>query len=291
MVVTAVRIVKAHSVERSLIDTMSKIRNQQGTSFIEVMIALIMMGVITMAIFRAYITQHQNYMIQEDITDIQQNVRASIDELSRNIRMAGYELPVGLKPLEAYNTNPDTIVLTYNTSDHQTFLSTAMADVNAELECGSSDSGFTVGDWAYIYEADSAEGEWFQISDVQASPPVIQHVGFTFSRAYGEKSLIIPLTRVKFFIDNTTDPSHPKLMMQLQGQTAQVYAENVSDLQFKYRMKGGQLLDVPDIVENVRDVEIDITGRSDRAELAENGDTSYRDRTFSTAVYLRNVGI
>jgi Tfp pilus assembly protein PilW len=249
------------------------------------------MGVVTMAIFRAYVTQHKNYMIQEDITDMQQSARASIDELSRNIRMAGYELPVGLAPLEAYNTNPDTIVMTYNTSDYQTFLSTAMADGTSPLQCGSSDSGFTAGDWVYIYEADSARGEWFQISDVQASPPVIAHTSMNLSRAYGEKSLIIPLTRVKFYIDNVTDPSHPNLMMQLQGQAAQVYAENVSDLQFKYKMKGGQLLDVPDIVENVRDVEIQITGRSEQPELADNGDPTYRDRTFSTAVYLRNVGI
>lgn len=270
---------------------MCKIRNQIGTSFIEVMIALVIMGVVTLAIFRAYVTQNKNYMIQSDITDIQQNTRAAIDELSRNIRMAGYELPVGLVPVEAYNTNPDTIVLTYKARDCNTFLSTAMSDPTAELDCGSSDSCFSAGDWVYILEADSAIGEWFQISSVQASPPVIQHASMPFSRAYGDKSLIIPLTRVKFYVDNTTDPNHPNLMMQLQGKAPQVYAENVSDLEFKYRMKGGQLLDVPDIVENVRDVEIQITGRSSKPELADNGTTSYRDRTFSTAVYLRNVGI
>ncbi len=270
---------------------MQRIHNQKGTSFIEVMIALVIMGVVTLAIFRAYIAQHKNYMVQEDITDIQQSVRASIDELSRNIRMAGYELPVGLQAMEAYDTNPDTIVLTYNASNCNTFLSLTTPSTTSELTCGSSVSCFNPGDWIYLYEADSAEGEWVQISDVQTGTNTLLHNSMALSRKYGEKSLVLALTRVKFYVDNTTDPDHPNLMMELQGQAPQVYAENVTNLQFKYQMKGGQLLDVPDITQNVRDVEIQITGRSNTPELADNGSETYRDRTFSTAVYLRNVGI
>ncbi len=263
--------------------------DQKGTSFIEVMIALVIMGVITMSIFKAYVTQHKNYMIQEDITDIQQSARASIDEISRNIRMAGYDLPVGLEPIEAYNTNPDTIVLTYSASGCGTYLTAAMPQPSKELKCADV-SCFHEGDWVYIYEADSAIGEWMEITQVQTSNH-LQHNTVVLSRCYGEKSLVLGLTRVKFFVDNTTDPSHPNLMMQLPGQNPQVYAENISDLQFKYRMKGGQLLDIPDIVENVRDVQIELTGRSNLPELSDDGEETFRERTFATAVYLRNIGI
>ena len=203
---------------------MQKLQDQKGTSFIEVMIALVIMGVVTMSVFKAYVTQHKNYMIQEDVTEIQQNVRASIDELSRNIRMAGYGLPVGLAAIEASDTDPDTIVLIYNASDCKTFLSAAMPQPSAELKVGSDPSCFSEGQWVFIYEADSAIGEWLQITEVQAAALHVQHNTTTLSRCYGEKSLLLALTRVKFYIDNSTDPDHPKLMMQLQGQATQVYA-------------------------------------------------------------------
>ena len=94
-------------------------RNERGFSFLEVLIALTVMGVVTTAIFNTYITQHKNYMIQGDVSNIQQNGRASIDELARNIRMAGYDIPISLDAIVASNTNPDTIRLysrAYHTS-------------------------------------------------------------------------------------------------------------------------------------------------------------------------------
>ncbi len=60
-----------------------------GFSLVEVMIALLLSAVVTTAAFKAYVDQHKNYLIQDDITNIQQNARASLDELSRQIRMAG----------------------------------------------------------------------------------------------------------------------------------------------------------------------------------------------------------
>ena len=68
---------------------LKKLLSQKGTSFIEIMIALAIMGVITMSVFKTYIDQHKNYQTQDDITTIQQNVRASIDEISRSFRSSG----------------------------------------------------------------------------------------------------------------------------------------------------------------------------------------------------------
>ena len=47
-----------------------KLSNVSGTSLLEILIALAMTGVVTTAIFKAYVTQHKNYLIQEDVTDI-----------------------------------------------------------------------------------------------------------------------------------------------------------------------------------------------------------------------------
>jgi Tfp pilus assembly protein PilE len=271
----------------------AKVKSRRGTTFLEVMIALIIMGVVTTAIFNLYITQHKNYLTQDDITTIQQNVRASIDEMSRHIRMAGYDLPVGLPSITPANTNPDTITITYLFSGCDTYLASAMPQPSSELECAIDVSCFYDGQWVYIYEPDSAIGEWFEITQVQTATKRLQHSTMVLSRKYGADALVLAMTEVKFFIDNTTDPDHPNLMLQLMGQTPQVFAENIADLQFQYHMKNGTVEDEPTVIDNIREVAISVTGRSHNpdVELAEELENQYRQRTFSTSVYLRNVGI
>ena len=271
----------------------TKLKSQRGTTFLEVMIALTIMGVVTTAIFKLYITQHKNYMTQDDVTTIQQNVRASIDELSRHIRMAGYDLPLGLPSITAANTDPDTITITYLSNGCDTYLSAAMPQPSAELKCATDVSCFYDGQWVFIYDPDSAVGEWFVISHVQEAALHLQHNTMTLSRKYQANALILAMTQITFFVDNTTDPNHPNLMIQLMGQTPQVFAEDITDLQFQYSMKNGAVVDVPTVIDNIREISIFVTGRSHNPdlELAEELEDQYRRRAFSTSVYLRNVGI
>jgi len=271
----------------------TKIKSQRGTSFLEVMIALLILGVVTTAIFKLYITQHKNYLTQDDVTTIQQNVRASIDEMSRHIRMAGYDLPVGLPSMGAANTDPDTITITYLSSGCDTYLASDMLQPSSELKCGTDISCFYDGQWVFIYDPDSAAGEWFEITEVQVAAKQLQHNTMVLSRKYDANALVLAMSQIKFFVDNTTDPNHPNLMIHIMGQPPQVFAEDITDLQFQYCMKNGAVVDVPTVIDNIREVSISISGRSHKpdVELAEELENQYRQRTFSTSVYLRNVGV
>ena len=266
----------------------AKLRSRCGTTLLELMISLIMTGIITVAIFKTYTTQHKSYLVQEDITDIQQNARASIDELSRHIRMGGYDLPDGLYAITPSNTNPDTITITYRMNGCDTYLSAPMPLPSAELKCGSDISCFSDGDWVYIFEPDSGGGEWFEISHVQAAALHIQHNTMSLSKKYGADAIVLSMQQVKFYVDTTTDADHPTLMIKLPGQTAQIYADNISDLQFNYRLKNDSVYAQPVVLDNIREVMISVTGRSNMPD-PENPDDPYRERTFTTSVYLRNV--
>lgn len=271
---------------RNMIDRLKQVR---GASLLEMLVALAITGVVTLAVFKAYITQHRLYIVQEDVTDIQQNARAAIDELTRHVRMAGYDLPMGLAAITPSNTNPDTLTLTYHTDVCDTYLSQAMPQPSAELKCGSDVSCYWDGQWVYIYEAAVNIGEWFEITHVQEDALHLQHNTMTLSRSYGEDAEILAMTQVKFYID-TTDTLHPNLMIQYIGQTPQVYAMNMIDLQFEYHMKNGSVLDQPILVDDIREIAISVTGRSNSPD-PEAPDTTdaYRFRTFATSVYLRNL--
>ena len=93
--------------------------------------------------------------------------------------------------------------------------------------------------------------------------------------------------KTELFVDNTTDQDHPCLMVQAAGQSPQVYAENITDLQFQYRLKNGNIVDVPILVDDVREVMISVTGRSEH-EAYEVDDIDHRYRTYASSVNLRN---
>ena len=260
----------------------------------EVMIALAIMGVITTTIFRLYITSHKNYIVQEEVQYTQQNARAVIDELCRQIRMAGYDLPPGMDAVISANTNPDTITVRYRTNNCDTYLASSMPQTSSELDCATDVTCFHVGQWVYIFEPNSGDGEWFEISNIQHSPSRIQHNLSSFAHLYGKDAIVAVVNQVKFYVDNTTDTENSTLMIEFMGQSPHIFADNIADLQFQYRMKNGILLDSVDLAENVREVMIFVEGRSLQEDLDindfGNGD-SYRHRIFSTSVYLRNLGL
>jgi hypothetical protein len=266
---------------------MNKLRSSRGTSLLEVLIALSITGIITLAVFKAYLTQHKNYMTQEDITDIQQNARVVIDELSKHIRMAGNNLPHGLQAITAANTNPDTITLTYRIDNCDSYLSEPMPLPSSELKCGADISCFHNDQWAYIFHPDSGGGEWFQITNVQAAALHIQHNTMPLSKVYDEDAILLSMQQLKFFVDNS-DTAHPSFMMQMPGQNPQMFAENISDLQFRYVLKNGTVVDVPPLVEDIREVIISITGRSNNPDY-ESADQDKRLRTYTTSVNVRNL--
>ncbi len=264
-------------------------RSIKGVSLIEALIAMLMTGIITAAIFKVYISQHKNWVIQDEITNMQQNARAAIDELTRQVRMAGYELPLGLPSIEAYNTDPDTIVINYTTGGCYAPIEHTMPQPSSELRCDGHDvSCFYDGQFAYIFHPDSGGGEFFMVSEVQAGSSHIQHNDWPLSKCYDKDAIIVSLEQVKFFVDTTTDPDQPALMMQLPGQAPAVYAENIEDLQFQYKMKNGTIVDVPVIVDDIREVLLTLTARIEKPDPDFPNDP-YRRRTYSSRISLRNI--
>jgi len=269
------------------------ILQNRGTTLIELLVALAITGVVTMSVMRLYVTQHENYLTQDDITMTQQNARASIDELTRNIRMAGNELPGSLPALIAGNHNPDTITINYVATSCETSLSSAMPNTSAELKCSGDISCFEDDQWVYIYEPDSGGGEWFVITHVQPAAKKIQHNTMSLSKKYGVDAALLAVDQVKFFVDNTTDPESPNLMVQRIGETPQIYAENVADLQFQYRLANNTIVDVPASVSDVREVIITITAQGNRIDPdydgGEESPPRIYTRTFTSSVNIRNI--
>jgi type II secretory pathway pseudopilin PulG len=269
--------------------TSCRLGSTGGFSLIETLIALGITAFVTAAIFEAYKTQNKNYLTQDDITNIQQNSRASIDELTRQIRQAGFGVPSLFPCIYAANTNPDTITLVYQAKDCNATLTDAMPQTSAELKCDDV-SCFEDNQDAFIWEPDTNKGEFFVITQVQNGSDHLQHNTTNFTRKYGANSVVLSLVAAKFYVDKTTDATHPKLMVKYGSKPAAIYADDIADVQFRYRMKNNTILDIPTAATDVREVLISVTGRSNRPDPDKTGDAAYRWRTFASSASLRNLG-
>lgn len=269
----------------------SILKSSGGMTLVEVLIALLMTGILTAAMFRVYVNQHHTWMIQDRVIEMQQNARAAADELARQLRMAGYELPNNLPPIVAFDTNPDTIYIHYQSAGCSAPIDKTMPQPSSELDCTGPTadvSCFYVGQEAYIFDPNMEAGEFFPISHVQVTPGKIQHNKQKLSKCYPKGSIILALDRIKYYVDQS-DTLHPKLMVQLGSFDPQVYAEDIVDLQFNYVMKNGDTVDVPGIAKDVRAIGITVQSRTPQKDV-EFTATPYRYETYQSRVYLRNMG-
>jgi len=69
---------------------MKNLKNQKGITLVELLIGALISIIIVSAVLGFYITQHNHWLVQEEISDMQQNSRALLDELTRYVRKAGY---------------------------------------------------------------------------------------------------------------------------------------------------------------------------------------------------------
>lgn len=66
-------------------------RNQKGITLIEMLISLVLSAIVMAGAYRVFIAQATAYSIQEDVADAQNAVRAGMETLTGDLRMAGYD--------------------------------------------------------------------------------------------------------------------------------------------------------------------------------------------------------
>ncbi len=260
-----------------------------GFTLIELLIAVVLAAIVTSAAMGIYVAQHKQLIVQDEVTDMQANIRAAAVELTSKIRMAGYKVPGGIPKLEASNTNPDTITITYDSGGFEdVIIEHPMPQPSAELRCDGHDiSALRDGDWVFIYDPDSLSGEFFLVTQVQIDAAHIQHNTMPLSRVYPVGSQVIMMNQFKYYIDNS-NPDHPNLICWTHRTGPQVFAENITDLNFQYILANGQIVDVFPDEDMVREVVMTIDARTDKRDLEFH--TDYRTRGLDTRVKVRNLG-
>jgi type IV pilus assembly protein PilW len=65
--------------------------NARGMTLIELLAVLVICALLVGGIYRVFISQTRAYTVQDQVLEVQQNTRAAMDILLRDLRMAGYD--------------------------------------------------------------------------------------------------------------------------------------------------------------------------------------------------------
>lgn len=72
------------------------IRKENGYTLVELLVALALTGIVIAAVYKSFTAQQKVYIAQDEVAAMQQDLRAVMDIMVKEIRMAGYD-PTGSK--------------------------------------------------------------------------------------------------------------------------------------------------------------------------------------------------
>ncbi len=65
--------------------------SQNGITLIELLVALVICSIVVAGIYRVFVAQTRAYAVQDQVVEVQQNIRTAMEILLRDVRMAGYD--------------------------------------------------------------------------------------------------------------------------------------------------------------------------------------------------------
>ena len=273
-----------------------KIKEDRGVTLVELMIALMMSGILIAALYRTFIGQQRTYTVQEQVVDMQQNIRVSIHRMMSEIRMAGFgNVNNALNLVGGVNGFTQVITPNNNTLTIVGGFKQVKRDNGDPIlinSVGKDPTGKNTLTLNYATDNfDGAKHHFISIGGLESNTVA--------SRSGSVLTLNLPLTLIPragtpiFKIQAITydlglsDGKNVLRRNENTGGGAFAVAENIENVQFEYFDANGNPTGIPS---NIRMVRVTVTARTDMSDPEFAGGDGYRRRQIASNIYIRNMG-
>jgi len=247
---------------------------EAGFTLIELLIVMGMLGIVITALYSLYLTHQRSAYTQDEVVEVQQNVRIAMDSITRDIRNAGTLIPRTDNPATVTNVenggvgSASTNSITLNMASSQEGYAWVTADLypagpitnlTLSVDSTTSLSNFTNGDYVRIIrpelmtEATGSVGSLFKVTSVAAAPSPLMNLQYVSGIQPGAST---PLKRgdVVALVTNAAPgyvhpntviyslgaggscPSGEVCITRTENGVSNVVATNIANLTFSYIM-------------------------------------------------------
>lgn len=277
--------------------------NKKGITLIELLITLVISAILVAGVYRTFISQQRTYTVQEQVVDMQQNVRAAINQMIREIRTAGsgnvqMVLPVSF--LGGARIFPNVVNQDTPAAGIFTIVSAAIAtpatltaqpgDIVGGKQLGlnqiqvSSLSEFDTVNKRYI----SIGGrESYIITGIPDIPNRVLNLNGNLTTTYktGGNTLVYPIRAISYQVV----PEGGTFILRKDenlGGGRQPLSDNIESIGFQYfDANGNPPVNPPDI----RRIQVTVTARTSMSDPEFKGGDGYHRRTIVSNIELRNL--
>lgn len=272
--------------------------DQAGFTLVELLVAMALMGIVMTAIFNLYLGTERSADTQDRIADVQQNIRFALDQVVRDVRMAGFAIPGTTAAISSGPPNPTAAdaftMTTASTSDkvlrvRADFTSPAAAGTVQEITIDSEEMAglFVAGDVVRIIRPDTQDQRLDAIFTVDVAPTgtAIKLRGFSAATDYKAGDLIVQTSAgapnpqtISYWLEGD------EIRRSANGGATRVIGQGVSGFQLSYLL--GRENEITGTVpaaslNNIRAVRVTITGQANTRD-------GVKTRSVSSVVQLRN---
>ena len=279
--------------------------NHKGVTLIELLIAMVISTILIAGIYRVFISQQRSYTVQDQVVEMQQNVRAAINKMLREIRMVNFGRVV------YYNSGAGNF-----TSDIL-----PVNGFNAVLSMSTDNTITIVGGFEQIKKADGITPNRIESSPTTTSITLEQQTdkfdgvdnnlsieGQECFRVTGRVNRTLTLHRTIPDTIRQTIIQAPTPILNVYKVQAVTYsvvandvlrrdtniaggnfgmAENIESLQFQYFDASGA---VTTAANNTVRIQVTVTARTKDSDPDYKGEGGYRRRQIRSDIQLRNMG-
>ena len=290
--------------------------NNKGFTLVELLMVCGMLGVVMAAIFTLYQTHQRSAYTQEEVVEVQQNLRIAMDSITRDIKMAGFLTPLPqtvTSPLNAATANSLTINTGSEggkyariTSNDQTVTLALNDIINLSVDSvdnfDSNDVNNSVVRIIRPQDNSQAVPVTFTVTGVRASlscgtaaaPCLILQARAPGSGSINRNDMIVrtgttasetyPNT-IAYSVTSTGECPSGQNCIQRDPGTAAIVANNITNLQFSYILDTGAETATPVDFSTIRAVRVTITGQTVTTTALSGGQAT---RQIASIVRIRN---
>jgi prepilin-type N-terminal cleavage/methylation domain-containing protein len=296
--------------------TSPRLKGNKGFTLVEILVVIAILGLVMASIYSIYLTNMKSAYSQEEVVEVQQNLRIAMDSITKDIRMAGMLVPTTTPPIASGFANYSSLIPinmasargiyarinvapTIGTNDTVTCTveSEAAVDVFAAnpgnpvrifrpVDCSQpfpttySVTATNLATPSLTLKRDDSVN--FAVGDVLKRGDVIAMTG---TGAPDPNTVVYSAVNGGAVVNGVTCPQNQRCIVRTANGTAEIIASNISSLRFAYIFDDYTEVKSPTDLGSVRGVRVTITGQTAETALLSGGS---KTRQLTSIVKIHN---